>query len=221
MKRFSIRTGRVPGPVSASLPLVRLAALATIASAAFWLAGCATQALLAPVSTAQLFNDDPTSQCMRTVNTDPRLALLTAKLGSLKEAGEATVPMLANTALPSPEEKTALEYWGSERQRCLGLGKVYRANIFPASLVATFEAGQKNLIFLTARLYAGEITYGQFNTQRQELAGAMRQREVEFEQQRNAALANYLQQPAPLQQVRPLYTNCTRLGSTGVNCTSQ
>jgi hypothetical protein len=215
MKRLSLYTGRLQGPSFAAVSLVRTGAVAVLGSAALWLTGCAIQAPPAPVSTAQLFNEDPTSQCMRTVNTDPRLALLTAKVGSLKEAGEATVPMLANTALPSPEEKTALEYWGSERQRCLGLGKVYRAYVFPASLVATFETGQKNLIFLTTRLYAGEITYGQFNTQRQELAGAMRQREVEFEQQRNSALA------PPLQQVRPLYTNCTRLGSSGVNCISQ
>ena len=169
---------------------------------------------------------------MRAANTDPRISLLTAKVGSLKEAGEATLPMLASTATPTPEEKTALEYWGSERQRCLGLGKVYRAHNLPASVVSTFEAGQKNLVFLTARLYAGEINYGQFNTQRQELAGAMRQRQVEFEQQRDAAAREadpggrfatpgYLQQSAPAQPVRPLYTNCTRLGSTGVNCISQ
>lgn len=230
MKRTLLTMGHAPAATAARGRAG--GAIAFAALVAFWLAGCAVQPPPAPVTAAQLINHDPTSQCMRTVNNDPRLAVLIPKVGSLQHAGNADIAMLTSTALPSAEEKTALAYWGSERQRCLGLGKVYRAWHLPAALVATFESGQQNLVFLTARLYAAEISYGQFNTQREELAGAMRQRTVEFEQQRRAARAEAartpvpatsgeVQQPVAVQQMRPLYTACVWSEYGGVDCTGR
>jgi hypothetical protein len=189
------------------------------AAVAGLLSGCAAVYPSQPPTVAQLLDNDPTAQCLDTLNRDPRLSRLQPKVGSLRSAGEASLPMLSSSEMPSAEEKTALEWWGNERQRCLGLGSAYRVANMPAPLVASFETGQRDLVMLTARLYSGQLTYGQFNVQRQELASAHRQKYVEFEQQFAAAGGRYGYASGMART--PLYTNCHRFGDVAWNCTSQ
>jgi hypothetical protein len=203
----------------------------TVLAAAALLSGCVTPPP-APLTVAELLNADPTAQCLAAANRDARLTLLEPKLGSLRSAGQASLPMLGSKQMPSAPEKTALEIWGSERQRCLPLGQSYRASKLPPALVSAFELNQRDLVFLTTRLYTGEINYGQFNMRRQELGAAYRTRLLEFQQQYDAWLQEIEPQrrmyAAPQQQtmpvspaVRALFTNCNRYNVDYVSCTSQ
>ncbi|KQM79882.1 hypothetical protein [Xylophilus sp. Leaf220] len=205
-------------------------ALCALAATAL-LAGCVAPPP-PPPTVAQVLDADPTTDCLKAANRDPRLTLLEPKLGSLRSAGQASLPMLASKDYPTATEKVALEIWGSERQRCVKLGESYRAANLPLPLVSAFELGQRDLVFLTAKLYGGELTYGQFNMRRQELAGAHRQRLIEFKQQyaaylsqiepqRRLAAAGPAQTMPVAPAVRALFTTCNRYSVDGVNCTSQ
>ena len=184
------------------------------------LAACTTMRAPHALTAAQLLNDDPTAECLVASNRDPRLLVLESKIGSLRAAGQASVVMLSSKELPTPAEKSALEFWGNERQRCLGQGAAYRTTYLPAAVVSTFEIGQRDLLLLTAKLYAGDLNFGQFNVQRQELATSHRQKYVEFEQQLAAAAGR---PPAgTMDSARmPVQTNCHRYADISWNCTSQ
>ncbi|WP_198969757.1 hypothetical protein [Xylophilus sp. ASV27] len=207
-------------------------ALSALAAAAL-LSGCVTTPPpSAPQTVADLLNADPTAECLAAANRDPRLTVLESKVGSLRSAGQASLPMLGSKQMPSPQEKTALDIWGSERQRCLPLGQNYRASKFPPALASAFELNQRELVFLTTRLYAGDINYGQFNMRRQELGDAYRARLLEFQQQYSAWLQEIEPQrrlaasPPPQTMpvspaVRALFTTCNRYNVDYVSCTSQ
>jgi hypothetical protein len=113
--------------------------------------------------------DDPTRHCFDRMDSDQRLAVLAPKVGSVSRGGRATVEMLASTAKADEEDKKAISAWGQARQSCVAEGRAFRAQNAPPGWVPAFEAGQTEFLGLMARLYAGELTYGEFNRQRLDL----------------------------------------------------
>jgi hypothetical protein len=73
-----------------------------------------------------------------------------------------SIEMLANAERPSPAEKAALVLWLSETQQCMQLGHQWRADNLSASVNALLEQNAVVVDALTADLYRGKISYGEF-----------------------------------------------------------
>lgn len=135
--------------------------LAALLVSGLLLAGCATE----PAKTAA---DDPTFACLYALQEQQKYQHLYTKIA--KSADAATIEQLASKELASEEEKVMLSNWAQDRRICHQEGRDYRAAYAPPGYVAVFDNLQSGLISLTAKLYAGEITYGQFNQARVRLA---------------------------------------------------
>lgn len=110
---------------------------------------------------------DPTSACMAGLAGDDALLALAQKtpLASIKNV---TLPMLADTSKPDAADKVQLDEWGRKLKACYALGQDFRERTVTAESTAILDAQQHALIALLARLYAGELSYGEFNRERQE-----------------------------------------------------
>ncbi|RYY64321.1 MAG: hypothetical protein EOO24_56405, partial [Comamonadaceae bacterium] len=110
-------------------------ALCALAATAF-LAGCVAPPPPPPTA-AQVLDADPTTDCLKAANRDPRLSLLEPKLGSLRSAGQASLPMLASKDFPTATEKVALAQFEGrdQRQRQVG-GAVALAQLHAALALA-------------------------------------------------------------------------------------
>lgn len=191
--------------------------------------GCAQPQ--APVTSRPTSADDPTLSCFRSAFADPRLAPLTPRVGSVSTSSAITLDMLADKSTANEEERGALKVWGDARLHCLDLGKQFRANYAPPGWDAAYSRSQMDLVLLTARLYSGEISYGQFNTARQNIAlnsraslQAASQQDAErvaqeIAQQRAAAIQMFQHQQVINQMNRPRTTTCTGFGAMAT-CTS-
>lgn len=209
------------------------------------LAGCVTAPQSRGPSPQEITANDPSTACMREASRDARLAVLLPKIGSLQNAGQAPISMMTSKELPTRDEKEALEVWGGSRQTCLQTGASYRAKNMPVPVAMAMEAGQERLILLTARLWAGDINYGQFNQERISIRDGVRSNYAAFdkgqaqaraqdEERRDAASRDFqdamyrqqlilqqqqMQNQQIYQQNRPVSTDCRRFGNQ-VNCTT-
>jgi hypothetical protein len=138
----------------------------TFLIAALALAGCdaTTQQVRRPTAA-----DDPSAPCYRQLETDQRFAALKTKIGSVIASNKATVEMLASTEKPTEEERRQISVLGVARQSCADMGHAFRLTYAPPGYEAAFMAGQNDVLALLARLYAGELTYGEFNRERLDL----------------------------------------------------
>lgn len=139
-----------------------------IASASLALAAC--NATL-PTTKAVGPRDDPTFACYDGLDagrTD--LAPIIARTGSLALANRSSLEQMAETSKPSPEERPLISAWAAARQNCLDAGASFRAVNAPSPYRSAFEQGQSRAMILIARLYAGELSWGEFNRARRELA---------------------------------------------------
>jgi len=111
---------------------------------------------------------NPSAACYGTFDTNPRFAVLLPHLGSLSRYDRATVEMMASKDLPTPEEKEALRQWGFARQLCAQSGEKFMAAApqWAQNVVANGNAG---LLLAIAKLYGGDINYGQFIAERARL----------------------------------------------------
>ena len=211
------------------------------------LAGCnATM----PVERRPTSADDPTQRCFETSYLDPRLQVLIPKVGALGNPNSTGIDLLVDKSKPTDDERVALKIWADVRPFCLEQGAAFRSRFAPPGFDSSLRSAQTNLILLTAQLYAGEINYGQFNTERRKLAEANRatlstisnqqaEREAQESERRRALAAQLFmhQQQAQqkqqeqqqkqqqellqrIQQNRPTYTTCDRLGNS-VNCVTR
>lgn len=111
---------------------------------------------------------DPTSACMAGLAQDPALQPLAQKtpLASLKAL---KLPMLADNSKPDGGDKLLLAQWSEALKHCYTVGQGFREkNVTPAS-VAILDAQQHAVEALVVRLYAGEMSYGEFNRGRQDI----------------------------------------------------
>ena len=176
--------------------------------------------------------DDPSNSCFRGMDIDPRFKPLVAKLGTISRADQASIEMMASTDKPTPEEKTALSIWGASRQECTAMGRSFRSVNAPNGWASAYESQQSAVLQAIARLYSGDITYGQFIIERQRIATIAAGQFADISGRDSQARAQHAQQEAARadaalqmmliqqQQNRPITTNCNRFGNN-VNCTTR
>ena len=185
-------------------------------------------------------NDDPSIGCMAEIGVDKRFVPLREKIAINLRPEKATLEMMSDPTTPTGDEKKLLGVWKIARDTCLDRGASFRAQYAPPEYRSNIAIGTAAVDALTARLYAGEITYGQFNRERasnavqgQARGAALEQREREAnaaaaaqeeDRRRQAAgmaLQNMQNQQLIQQQQRayqmpiPRQTTCTsrRIGS--------
>lgn len=159
----------------------------------------------------------------------------------LNDPRDASLSMLALTAFPTEPEKQAIDAWQTlirtQRPRAMAVIQHY----YPWA-VPIFNMGHSASLSLAADLYAGKLSYGDFNKKHlaleNRLEQALQQREGEVRQQQmqaaqvaaqqslamSAALANYQtylsNQQLINQRMQPTRIapfTCTRFGNT-TNC---
>lgn len=179
------------------------------------LAGCATE----PPRTAA---DDPTFACLRGLQEQQKYQHLYTKIAKSAEA--ATLEQLASKEVATEEEKVMLSSWAQDRRICHQEGQGYRAAYAPPGYVTVFDNLQMGLISLTARLYAGEITFGQFNQARINLAaetdrGMDRVRQEQMQALDRQAQINLIGQQQIIESMRRAFVPVPMQPST--SCTSR
>ena len=170
------------------------------------LSGCATY---------QSTDSDPSIACMARVQSMPELAPLKAKIGSLAGASQ-DLDVLADTSVPSPAEKLLIKQWHTSRLACMNEGEGFRAaKTIPgyAGLVSVHTSSMNRIV---AKLYQGEMTYGEFAAQRTQIYETLQSSEsqihqdfeVREQQAKRQAAMNYLMlqsaMPRPAAPVAPV-----------------
>lgn len=207
------------------------------------LVGCANKPTL---TAAQITQNDPTVACFARINNDPQFEKTIAGPLGLKDMGPPSIELLANKDKPNEAQRSAISAYGAARMNCMEAGSAYRQANMPPVIASLMDEGRQNVNMLLAKLYRGDLTFGEFHEARVENGNRVRERmrvddRYRAEAQANAqarsnaalgaALQNYqtqqVQQQQLLnqqlqQQIRPpttTTTNCNRFGNQ-VNCTT-
>lgn len=189
--------------------------------------------------------DDPSMGCFAEISVSSRFEPLRNKIAINLRPENATLEMLADKSVPTEEERRLIGVYKIARDTCADQGASFRASYAPPGYVAAFNGNLIRVNELLARLYGGDISYGEFNRARAGNVSVTTSQMAEVEQQerdanaRNedrrraaagAALQNIQsqqlilqqqqqQQQLILQQNRPRNTNCQRIGNQ-LNCTT-
>jgi len=178
---------------------------------------------------------------MAELRSTPAAAVIAAK-ATLNGLEQPNIELLADTSYATDEDKAALATYSRARARCRELGDGYRGTVIPAAIKLRQDATFAGTTTLLARLYAGQITWGQFNSERgsamreaqleiMQTASRMQAAEQEQRQRAATAFSNGLAQQQQIQfqqqmlnqqiyqQNRPVQTNCNRFGNQ-VSCTT-
>jgi hypothetical protein len=149
--------------------------------------------------------DDPSIACFVTIADNPAVAPLQGKV-VLKLGAHPDLAMLANEHRPSKTEKTAIAAWVAEGERCYDLGHDFRASSYQPVIAALIDESMHSLEALVAKLYAGKLTYAEFNQQRQAMDDAYRERVAStiqtLQAENNRDLANRQAQQASVDAQR-------------------
>lgn len=174
-------------------------------------------------------NDDPTVGCMDYYFSVPEIQVLNVRVGDVNRASQVSFAQLANRERPNEAEKHALSLWADARKRCVESGDEFRRQYAPPGFNTVYTNTQTRLLGAIARLYSGEITFGQFNAERtqisndmaanMELAKANHMNALNIQEQltNDAAVQIMLQNAAR----RPRQTDCYRVGPGSVSCTTK
>ena len=204
------------------------------------LVGCT--GLRGPTAEAMM-GSDPTMTCFRRMNADPEARRVLHDKVGVGIDGPPTIQMLADKTTPTEEERQALVSFTSVRQSCIAEGTSYRRANMPPEVWMQIEGLGEQTTLLFARLYASDITYGDYNRIHMEqtrnamirLANSDRQRaqaQASDDERRGQAFLQglqaaqqqqYQQQMLRQQQIqmnRPVTTDCSRFGNS-VTCTSR
>jgi hypothetical protein len=173
---------------------------------------------------------EETQVCYKQLQGDPNLQLLAGKI-ALSNSNDATLLMLADDSKPTPPEKELISLWSAKRDKCAGLFRSLMS-FYPTDPFVRFgleTASLSNELIL--RLYKGELTFGEFNKQRQtmgierlnksaelknnlnneqqkraeiERQHQLQQQQINIEQQRaNTEVLQAIKLPAPIQGAAP------------------
>lgn len=195
-------------------------------------------------------DDDPSQPCFESIAYDKRFVSLRDKIAINLRPNQLPLEMLSNAAFPTEDEKQTLGVWVVARQACMDAGEAFRARYAPPEYRANMASNVNRVKLLAAKLYAKQITYGEFNQMRAENSldsqrtmatlqqrerEAMAARAAEDQARRDAAVGaaiqnmqtqqliqqqQQLQNQQLLQQNMPRTTNCQRWGNQ-VNCTTR
>lgn len=212
------------------------------------LAGCVTQPQQQTRRPSS--EDDPSARCFTTLSTEAKFAPLSAKIGSIGVPDKAGIEQMASKERVTEEDKPLLSAWAAARQACAEQGRGFRAQYAPPGWVPTYDSLQSGVLVAIANLYGGNITYGEFITERlrvSEIAKAQfsdasnrdmsaRQQQAQIDSQRaDAAMGMLMQQQQQQQQLqqqrqqalqqqmqnnRTINTTCNTFGGV-VSCTSR
>jgi hypothetical protein len=119
--------------------------------------------------------DDPSIACFATIADNSAVAPLQGKV-ALKIGTHPDLAMLANDHRPNKAEKVAIAAWVAEGERCYDLGHDFRATGYRPVIAALIDESMHALEALVAKLYAGKLTYAEFNEQRQAMDDSYRER---------------------------------------------
>jgi hypothetical protein len=123
--------------------------------------------MLAAAGAINGFAQDATSDCIKGVARDARLAAIADKVG-LEYRGAAASPALERLA--SDEERAALALWHGLRRECFAVGQQQRRKMLDAQARSAVESAFLFQQVLLSRLQQGELTYGEFSRRHAELA---------------------------------------------------
>lgn len=126
--------------------------------------------------------------CISDLTSDPDFQPIKNKV-ALGAISEQTFGMLANEAIPTPDEAQAISKWGTKREQCLKSYPLPSNNPYRQNLIDGFNATQ----LLVLKLYKSNLSYGEFAKQRQEIANAV-------EDSNEQIRGQYQQQQAQQQQ---------------------
>jgi hypothetical protein len=134
-------------------------------------------AALAVVSAASVAQaaEDPSIACFGAISSNPAFEPLRGKV-VLQLGGHPDLSMLANGHRPNKPEKEAIAAWVAEGERCYDLGHDYRASAYPPVISALIDESMHALEALVAKLYAGKLTYAEFNEKRQQADDTYREK---------------------------------------------
>ena len=206
------------------------------------LVGCVTPGKQAYKPTAA---DDPSNACFASLMVDKRFDVLRPKIAINIKPSELPLDMMADKSVPTAEERQALGVWKVARDSCMAQGESFRQAYAPPAHRAALTSNVTRVHDLTAKLYAGDMTYGEFNraragnaaTSQEQMANVAqqeREQNAREDDRRRVAAGMALQtmqnqqmilqqqqqqQQLMLQQSRPTNTNCARIGNQ-VNCTT-
>ncbi len=121
-------------------------------------------------TTNQAAITDPSTACFAGLASDTRFQPLIPHIGAIDKADQASIDMLTSKAMPTEPERVALKVWAVARNTCMDMGAETRKVHQPPHFQGLMESYNTALVLGIARLYAGEINYGQFVTERQRLA---------------------------------------------------
>jgi hypothetical protein len=186
---------------------------------------------------------DPSLPCLNAAIDQYRATPLGMRIGAATPSVEA----LADKSKATDAEKLAISEHSAARQKCVLLGMSYRRENLPPEVVFAEEDAEAALTVLMAKLYAGDITFGEYNNARLENRAKLQARLVAVDRQiaqdnaqveaanaaRRQAANQALQQTLQNQQMILLQqqqmqtppargivnTDCTRTGNR-TNCTS-
>lgn len=127
-------------------------------------------ALLALPAFGQQFGDDPSARCFDALDLEAELQPLRGKVGSLSRPTSAGIDVLTDRARASEAERPMIREWAKLRQNCFDRGTEYRARSAPPGYQEQMTNANTLLTALIARLYLGELSYGEFAAERARLA---------------------------------------------------
>lgn len=178
---------------------------------------------------------DPSIDCFAELSNAQEYSWLSTKM-SLLNAKQQTFQMLVDESRPSEDEKPLILSWATAREKCMQLGEEWRAANLPPPAQALIRNNFNDAMTLTADLYSGKITYGQYAKERQASSdrfstsmSALRQnlidkQEAARRQAAAAALSSFkpyqAPQLTPYQMPTPSTTNCNMVGNQ-VSCTTR
>lgn len=206
------------------------------------LAGCVTPGGGLQQAKRPTSSDDPSNGCFASIAYDARFVPLRDKIAINLKPDKPTLEMMSDPSKVTPEEKRLLSVWKVARDTCADMGASFRAQYAPPEDRANIAVGMAATDALTARLYSGEITYGEFNRlrannavtgqargaateqrEREANAAAAAQEDARRQAAVNQAFQNLQQQQMQnqllLNQNRAVTTKCQRFGNQ-VSCTT-
>lgn len=203
------------------------------------LSACST-----PGNVAQ-YRSNPYRDCMNTIAINPDFSLIAEKTAT-RDVTDITTAMLSDDSYPTAEEKPLISKWSDARARCFATYTSTLKEDMPPEAFEVVKASVDKQKILASDLYAGRLTYGQFNRTRisdkqsvdsafqriRELSMARQDQDAERKRQiLLMQLQSQLNRPPastalpapymmPLPATTPTQTNCTTVGNQ-VNCVSR
>ena len=150
---------------------------------------------------------NPTIGCINALLSQADFAPISSKI-YLGFGKDQPFAMTTNTDKPTDEEKKAIASWMSARQECFNSGNPWRQQYLPPEINAIGNRVWSSFLLLTADLYNGKITYGDYAKQRSQIIVEEEQDYATVWPQLNKQNKNrtrLYQSPAPSYTSEPVY----------------